>query len=173
MDERLHSHYQSLTRAIDFTKGADAKAAPVVILHVALIGALAFRAAPLFEKLSQCPWGFWEAALFVVMALYIISALGAIGVAGWVFLPRTQGEGKSLIYFEDIASMCQVCFQSKSKKLDVDLIEDRLLQQIFAVSKIASQKMRWVKCALILSGGAIALWVILLGWGIVVGSAPQ
>ena len=173
MNERLHSHYQSLTRAIDFTKGADAKAAPVVILHVALIGALAFRAAPLFDALKQPSWDTSQIALVLVLALYMYFSVGAIWFAGCVFLPKTPREGNSLIYFEDVAAMCRVCFQSHSKELTPDAIEKQLLQQIFAVSKIASQKMRWVRWALMLSGAAIALWVILLGWGIVVSSAPQ
>lgn len=167
-EERIESHYQSLARAIDFTKAADAKAAPVVILHVALIGALAFRAAPLFDKLSQSPWELCEVALVALMALYILTALGAIGVAGWVFLPKTPRDRKSLIYFEDIAVMDWETFKSESKGLSSKTIEQQLLQQIFAVSKIASQKMRKVKCALILSGVAIVLWGGLLIWGIVV-----
>ena len=168
MEERLYSHYQSLARAIDFTKAADAKAAPVVVLHVALIGALAFRAAPLFDKLSQWPWELCEVALVALMALYILTALGAIGVAGWVFLPRTPRARESLIYFEDIAAMGWELFESRSKKMDNCTIEQQLLQQIFVVSKIASQKMRRVKCALILSVFAIASWGGLLIWGIVV-----
>lgn len=168
MEERLHSHYQSLERAIDFTKAADAKAAPVVILHVALIGALAFRAAPLFDALKPFSWSAVQIALVLVIPLYILVSIGAIIVAGMVFFPKTPRTGRSLIYFQDIAAMCEVCFQSKSKGLNADTIEEQLLQQIFAVSKIASQKMQWVKWALILSAVAITLWVALLIWGIAV-----
>ena len=168
MQERLQSHYQSLERAIDFTKAADAKAAPVVILHVALIGALAFRAAPLFDALKPFSWETAQVALVIVMLFYTGLSLGAIVVAGRVFLPKTPQTGKSLIYFQDIAAMCEVCFQSKSKELNADTMEEQLLQQIFAVSQIASHKMKRVKCALILSGFAVASWVVLLIWGIAV-----
>ena len=170
-DARVESHYRSLARAIDFTKAADAKAAPVVILHVALIGALAFRAAPLFDALTQSTWSIGQFPLLVTMLLYIISSLSAIAVAGWVFLPKTPQRGKSLIYFQDIAAMCEPCFQSQSKELNSDEIERQLLQQIFTVSKIASEKMKRVKCALVLSGIAIMLWVILLAWATITSSA--
>ena len=43
LEERLRSHYESLSRAIRFTRTADAKAAPVLALQVALLGALATR----------------------------------------------------------------------------------------------------------------------------------
>ena len=168
MDERLHSHYQSLARAIDFTKAADAKAAPVVILHVALIGALAFRAGPLFNALTPFLWTGCQVLLLTAALLYISFSLGAVWFAGWVFLPKTPQTGKSLIYFEDIMAMGWELFQSQSQKLAPASIEQQLLQQIFAVSEIASAKMRRVRCALILSGIAILFWVALLVWGIVV-----
>lgn len=173
MDIRLHSHYQSLARAIDFTKAADAKAAPVVILHVALIGALAFRASPLFDALKPFTWEAAQVALVLVILLYIVFSLVTISIAGWVFLPKNPKTGKSLIYFQDIAAMCEVCFQSKSKQLNDNAIEEQLIQQIFAVSQIASQKMQRVKWALIVSGGAIGLWLVLLGWSIVANSIGQ
>ena len=173
MEERMRSHYESLARAIDFTKAADAKAAPVVILHVALIGALGFRAAPLFGALTPFWWTGWQISLIATILLYLFSSLGAIGVAGWVFLPKTPRTGKSLIYFQDIAAMCQHCFQCHSKELNADTIEEQLLEQIFVVSKIASQKMRRVKWALTSSGVAIALWIVLLAWGIIVNSTAQ
>lgn len=57
MEERLRSHYESLTRAIRFTRTADSKAAPALALQVALAGTLAAR----FEKLAPIivkePWG--------------------------------------------------------------------------------------------------------------------
>ena len=170
MNERLHSHYQSLEHAIDFTKVADAKAAPVVILHVALIGALAFRAGPLFNALTPFLWTGCQVSLLIAALLYISFSLGAIWFAGWVFLPKTPQTGKSLIYFEDIVAMGWESFQSQSQKLVPASIEQQLLRQIFAVSEIASAKMRQVRCALILSGVAIGLWVALLVWGIVVSS---
>ena len=163
IDARVESHYKSLARAIDFTKVADAKAAPVVVLHVALIGALAFRSEPLLGILSQRPWDACGVMLLAALAIYISVSALAIFSAGRVFLPRTPREGKSLIYFEDIANMDYESFIKQSKELNKDVIEEQLLQQIFVVSGIASKKMQRVRCALILSGIALVLWVSLIG----------
>ena len=55
MEERLRSHYESLSRVIRFTRTADAKAAPVLALQIALLGTLATRSEELYTTLvSEC-----------------------------------------------------------------------------------------------------------------------
>ncbi len=168
IEERLKSHYESLSRTIDFTKAADAKAAPMVALHIALIGALTFRSEPLFSILSQCPWDAEKISLFVMILLYACSSLCAIAIAGWVFFPRTPRKEKSLIYFEDIAAMSYESFQSRSSDLDSTTIEQQLLQQIFEVSIIVRKKMCLVRWALKISALSIVLWVILMVYSSIV-----
>ena len=56
-------------------------------------------------------------------------------------------------------------FASKAREMDESLIENLLLDQIYRVSKIASVKMRRVRCAFILSGPVFILWIMLLVWG--------
>ena len=53
MEERLRSHYESLSRVIRFTRTADAKAAPVLALQVALLGALATRFEELYAVIAE------------------------------------------------------------------------------------------------------------------------
>ena len=49
MEDRLRSHYESLSRVIGFTRAADAKAAPVLALQVVLLGGLTTRFEDLYE----------------------------------------------------------------------------------------------------------------------------
>ena len=162
IDERLTSHYQLLSRTIDFTKAADAKAAPIVALHIALVGALTFRSVQLFSVLGQCPWDFERISLTAVSFLYVCVSICAIFVAGRVFFPKTPRNGSSLIYFEDIASMDFDEYQDRSENLNPHTIENELLQQTFQVSMIVSGKMRLVKLALGLSAVAVLFWISLM-----------
>ena len=57
LEERLRSHYESLSRVIRFTRTADAKAAPVLALQVALLGALATRSEELSQMMASGPMG--------------------------------------------------------------------------------------------------------------------
>ena len=162
IEERLKSHYELLSRTIDFTKAADAKATPMVALHIALIGALTFRSGPLFSILRQCSWDTERIFLVVVVFLYVCFSLCAVVFAGWVFFPRTPRKENSLIYFEDIAAMNFYTFQYQSKGLDPATIEKELLQQIFEISRIVSKKMHLVKWALIISALSVLSWVYLM-----------
>lgn len=172
-EQRLHSHYESLSRAIDFTKVADAKAASTVVLQIALIGALAFRAGPLVDVLKQSPCGAEQVIALIITIAYVGCSLCSIGFAGCVFFPKTPRTGSSLIYFEDIASMPYESFAKRSGQLDSTTIEQQLLQQIHQVSQIVHQKMNKVKCALIFSGVTLVLWAILMGWSSVTASATN
>lgn len=173
MEQRLRSHYASISRAIDFTKMADAKAASAVVLQIALIGALAFRAAPLVDTLKQFPYGVEQVPVLIITIAYGVCSLCSIGFAGWVFFPKTPRTGSSLIYFEDIASMPYEAFVERSRQINSTTIEQQLLQQIHQVSKIARKKMNKVKCALIFSGATVVLWAILMVWSSVTASAAN
>ena len=153
-----------MSRVIDFTKVADAKAASAVVLQIALIGALAFRAGPLVDVLRQFPYGAEQVIALIITIAYGSCSLCSIGFAGCVFLPKTPRTGSSLIYFEDIASMSYKAFEEQNKQLNPTTIEQQLLQQIHQVSQIVHQKMNKVKCALIFSGVTLVLWAILMGW---------
>lgn len=165
MEERLRSHFESLSRAIGFTRAADGKAAPALALQVALVGTVAARFDRLAPMLDKEPWGAESAVLVGVLALYAMSAIGVVGFAASVFLPRNPPTGRSLIYFEDIGALPLDSFIEQAKQMDADAIEHQLLDQIHTVSRIASAKMRRVRWAYYLTAPAVVFWVILLGWG--------
>lgn len=165
MEERLKSHYESLQRAIRFTRTADTKAAPVIALQIALLGALAARSDRLLPVITQCHWDAERAALVVVVILYVIFAIGAVAIAASVYVPRNRKAGGSLIYFEDIAAMGSQRFKERAIRMTPEEIEGQLLDQIYLVSGIASIKMRRVRWAFALSGLSGILGIALLGWG--------
>ena len=165
MEERLRSHYESLSRAIAFTRSADTKAAPALALQVALVGTLAARFDRLAPMLSVESWGVESFALVVLMVLYAVLLIVIVAVSASVYLPRNPRTGGSLIYYEDISMMPFESFREQAGLMTPELIEHHLLQQIHTVSAIASTKMRWVRWAYFLSVPSVVLWVILLGWG--------
>ena len=165
MEERLRSHYESLSRAIGFTRAADGKAAPALALQVALAGTVAARFEKLAPVIAKEPWGVEPVVLVGLLVLYAITVIGVVAFAASVYLPKIPRTGGSLIYFEDIAAMPFESFQVQAGEMPPDAMERQLLEQIHAVSGIASAKMRRVRWAYYLSGPSFVLWVILLGWG--------
>ena len=165
MEERLKSHYESLSRAIGFTRSADSKAAPILILQVALIGTLAARFERLSPILMKEAWGAEAVVLAGSMVLYVAFLIASISVAAGVYLPRNPRTGLSLIYFEDIAAMSLESLKEQATSMDVETIERQLLEQVHTVSQIASAKMRRVRLAYLLSVPAVILGVMLLAWG--------
>ena len=165
MEKRLNSHYESLSRSIAFTRSADAKAAPVLALQIAILGALAARFEKLIPALFAAPWCFEMAVLWVVLIAFVGFMFATVVTAARVYMPTHPRTGQSLIYFEDIAAMRSEEFVKRSKEMSSDVIEEQLLSQIHIVSRIASAKMRRVRCAFWLSGPSLALGLILLAWG--------
>ena len=164
MEERLRSHYESLTRAIGFTRTADGKAAPALALQVALAGTVAARFERLAPLIGKDPWGVEPAVLAGLLALYALSVVGVVALAAGVYLPRNARTGRSLIYFEDIAAMPFESFQEQTRQMESVAIEGQLLEQIHAVSRIASTKMRRVRWAYYLTIPSVVFWIVLVGW---------
>ena len=165
MEERLRSHYESLSRVIGFTRTADTKAAPVLALQVALTGALATRIDRLFPVVTGGQWNPETITLVLVLAGYLTSAAGAIWLAAAVYLPRNPRTGASFIFFEDIAAMDYPSFEAAAKEMTGDLIELQLLDQIYRVSNIASMKMKRVRQAIWLSLPTAVFGFTLMAWG--------
>ena len=165
MEKRLQSHYESLSRAIGFTRAADTKVGPVLALQVALAGTLAARMEGLWEILTGSSGTGVAVAVSVLLALYGTLLLTSIVLAVIVYVPRNPRTGESLIYFEDIAALSVEKFSEQSRAMDADEIERQLLQQVHAVSEVASTKMKWARWAYIAGAPSVVLWVVLLAWG--------
>ena len=165
MEERLKSHYESLQRAIRFTRTADTKAAPVIALQIALLGVLATRFERLLPIITQGQWDAERVTLVVVVILYGIATIGSVAIAALVYVPANRKAGGSLIYFEDIAAMGCRKFKERAMGMTPEEIEEQLLDQIYRVSRIASGKMRRVRCAFVASVPSGIFGIALLGWG--------
>ena len=165
MDERLKSHYESLARAIRFVRAADAKAAPVLGLQIALVGTLAARFEKLWGIVGKFPWETEGTILAALLILYVSFVIAVVVLAARVYMPTNPRTGKSLIYFEDISHMEYGAFEAQAKEMTPDLIESQLLDQIHRVSQIVSTKMHRVRWAFILTGPSSILWLVLIVWG--------
>ena len=165
MEERLKSHYESLARAIGFTRAADAKAAPVLVVQVALAGTLAARIHGIWLILTESPFAAESIGMGVVLVIYAISLIASMAFAAWVYIPRNPKTGTSLIYFEDIAAMQPQDFRERAGRMDAGEIERQLLDQVYIVSGIASTKMRLVCWSYWAGGPCVLLWAVLLAWG--------
>lgn len=161
---RLKSHYESLSRAIGFTQLADAKAAPVVAVQIALAGTLAARSDRLASALVGTAWGAAEVVLAFGLVSYVSFLVASATWAASVYIPRTPRTGGSLIYFEDIGQMSLGAFKEESTTVGPETIESQLIEQVHTVSRIASTKMRRVRWAYYLSIPSVLLWIALLGW---------
>ena len=164
MEERLKSHYESLSRVIWFTRTADTKAAPVLALQVALMGALATRVDKLIFIVGSGHSDAERVALIMVLVSYVLSLAGAIGMAVAVYMPRNPKTGRSFIFFEDIVAMDYSSFETAAKDMTSDLIERQLIDQIYQVSRVASVKMKCVRRAMWLSLPAVVFGFTLLAW---------
>ena len=166
MEERLHSHYESLQRMVRFIRLADAKAAPVIALQVALVGTLAARFDRLQPIVLQSRWDAEQIALITVIGVYLICLIAVIWCAASVYIPRNPTTGdESLLYFQDIAAMPRERFVRRAGRMTPNEVEQQLLDQIYRVSEVVSVKMRRVRWAFILSAPATLLWLVLLVWG--------
>ena len=164
MEERLTSHYESLSRVIRFTRTADRKAAPVLALQVALLGALATRFDRMLSIINDGSGDAERIALIIVLGAFIVSLCTAFGLAAAVYVPRNPGTGKSYVFFEDIAAMEYTEFETAARNMSSDVIERQLIDQIYRVSRVASVKMKQVRWAIWSSVPAVALGLILLAW---------
>lgn len=164
-EERLKSHYESLARAIRFVRSADAKAAPVLGLQIALVGTLGARFEKLWGIVGRFPWETESAVLALLLVLYCSLAIMVVVLAARVYMPTNPRTGKSIIYFEDISAMEYEAFEAQAKKMSPEEIECQLLDQIYRVSQIVSTKMYRVRWAFILTAPSSILWLVLLVWG--------
>ena len=165
MEERLRSHYESLSRVIWFTRTADAKAAPLLALQVALVGTLAARFENLFAIIWHDPWDIEQGVIIALAVAYLLSLAVVVWLAVRVYMPTNPSTGKSLIFFEDVASIGLEPFETQARNMSADLIERQLIDQVHRVSIIASAKMHRVRWAFWFSLPATLLWLVLLGWG--------
>ncbi|MDE0363363.1 MAG: DUF5706 domain-containing protein [Rhodospirillaceae bacterium] len=160
----MRSHYESLSRVIQFTRTADRKAAPILALQVALLGALATRFDRLLSIIGGSSSDAERVALVIALGAFIVCLFTAFGLAAAVYVPRNSRTGKSYVFFEDIAAMEHSEFESAARNLSSDVIERQLIDQIYRVSRVASFKMKRVRWAIRSSVPAVALGLILLAW---------
>lgn len=165
---RIDLHNRSLDRAVWMTQMADGKAAPILALHVSLAAVTVTQMGSLGDVLTGGgPGAVATAAAWPAFAVYAVCSLLAVVQAMLVYLPagrRVQPLGKvpSVIYFDDIQSVGRGEFIGRAMGLSFDLTEVDVLEQVHAVSTLASAKFAGVRRAFFMSAIALAAWLLLI-----------
>ena len=165
---RIDLHNRSLDRAVWMTQMADGKAAPILALHVSLAAVTVTQMGSLGDVLTGGGPGAVAAAVaWPAFAVYAVCSLLAVVQAMLVYLPagrRVQPLGKvpSVIYFDDIQSVGRGEFIGRAMGLSFDLTEVDVLEQVHAVSTLASAKFAGVRRAFVMSAIALAAWLFLI-----------
>ena len=176
MENRLQSHYETLSRVIRLIQAAEATAGVVLFVQFVMAGVLAILLLDQLDPaITKDPVGTAGIAVTLVGMTYILSALAAVGLVVWVYVPAvsvvrvyppaTTKTDRSLIYFTDIAELGFQKFIVAARGMDAAEIEPQIQELIYRVSRIASGKMRRVRYAFLLSGVSIITGIILLVWG--------
>ncbi|ASR37180.1 hypothetical protein BAY61_21735 [Prauserella marina] len=145
--------WKALSQINDLIKVADAKAG-VVLASAGVLGGIVVRAVP-----SPTQWReswFHTGLLLLSIALVSVSILLSLRA----FVPRLRtGGSRSLLHFDNIArryttaadfsTACRALFEQHER------LQDAVITQLWATSKIARRKFRSVTCAIISLGFAL------------------
>ena len=116
---------------------ADAKATVLVGASLAIVGLL----------LTNRPAAFWPfVANMLAVVLFGISAL--LGLT--VLYPRRAGEGKDILFWEDIYKMSLSEYKATVERLDPNQVESEYITHNFYVSKVLHRKYFAIKWGIVL-----------------------
>jgi hypothetical protein len=155
-DKELHSYAQwVLERNLQWISAAEIKAAAIVALDTAMLGALtaAFSAVPTAERTA------WTVLWSLLSCACLLAALLCTAM---VFLPRTAGPPSSLLFFGQIAKTTADDYADSFRKATSSGFLDDCLKQIHRNSEIACAKFEWVRRAMIWSFCAVLPWIAAL-----------
>ena len=155
------NHWQALQQTQELVRFADTKSGAVLAAQIAIFAVAAPSTIENYDLLLTSPCSIW---LIIACSL---SALLSIGLALLVIIPRISvGEPKSLIFFSHIdkAYSSGEAFSSHAKPYynDSEEFSNQILEQIWAVSKVAAKKHRLCAISLILFGIELAFLFALL-----------
>lgn len=165
---RIDLHNRSLDRAVWMTQMADGKAAPVLALHVSLAAVTVTQTGGVGEVLGGGSAGLAATtAAWPAFVLYAVCSLLAVVQAMLVYLPggrrkRPPGKAPSVVYFDDIQWAPRDRFIERAMGLSFDLTEVDVLEQVHAVSTLASAKFAGVRRAFFSSAIALGAWLVLI-----------
>lgn len=165
---RIEHHARTLDRNILLTYMADAKAAPILALH-ATLAAIAVSQTQDVRALVG-PGGIAGVAAGFVLLAYTVASVASFLLSMLVYMPRAPHpgararHGHSLVYFDDIQATPLPEFRERSRGVAASELEDDLIRQAHTVAVIATRKMRLVQQSFVVSGGALAAWLVLMVW---------
>ncbi len=149
--EKLHEHLeQVLEKQLSWIQSADAKAAIVLPISIAMTGTVAALAPKI-----MCSWEMISIFSIAVTFLLLVFSIIFLGLSTF---PRTSGPKNSLIYFGGISRNSLEEFKSKALKLTSSAYTEDLINQIHRNAQIASIKHTAIKRSI------ICLYLVIIPW---------
>lgn len=146
---------ESLARAIDWVKFADAKAGTVLVIVGLLLTNALGKADVLLRAYSSDPaQGDWATATFVGS---LLAASLTVAFVTLVLYPHVKAKTKSIAFFGDTAALSHKEYLKQISQLDSAASTEEVSKQAWEVSRIAAQKFRWLRWAY---GSALAFLVL-------------
>ena len=154
------NYWNVLQHTHEWVRFADTKAGAVLAAQIAVF---AVGVPPLIEHreaLASLPCSTW------ILAALLVAAIISTGTSLWAIVPRLKvGEPKSLIFFAHIdkAYNSGESFSSHAREYyeDHENFPDQILEQVWAVSKVAVKKHRMCAISMTAFGFEFALSVAL------------
>ncbi|MDC7806379.1 DUF5706 domain-containing protein [Luteimonas sp BLCC-B24] len=150
MEERVGHLRWVLERQIHWISAADAKAGALIAVYIALF------TVTLAALEATHPTPGIKALLALGGALMCVG----LAMALCVFLPRTEYQYPSDIYFGGIVKWDVLSFIDRAASLDAEAIAKDLVQQIYVNADIATVKHRYVKRSLLFGSLAMVFWLL-------------
>ena len=153
--EKLHEHLeQILGKQISWIQSADAKAAIVLPISIAMTGTIAALAPK-----SMCSW---EVTSILSVTFTLSLLVFSIIFLGFSTFPRTSGPKGSLIYFGGIADNSLEEYKVKTLKLTSSAYTEDLINQTHRNAQIASIKHTAIKRSI------SCLYAVIIPWAFTV-----
>lgn len=147
----LHEHLeQILDRQITWISGADSKAAVILPVCIAMIGAIAA-----VSPTDSCAWNVISIGLTAISLGLLVSSVLFLGATTF---PRTSGPEGSLIYFGGISSKPLESYRDDVLSLTTIQYTEDLINQAHRNAQIAEAKHAAIKKSIALLYLAVLPW---------------
>lgn len=160
VQDHAERYWQILQNNAEWTRFSDSKAGLILTTYGVLFTIIYTNASAVFTAVKDSPFSYFTVGAFV------IASMASVGFAFVAVRPRLENKEKiSVIYFQHIANHEDASAYKKHAGPILDDPEqytDHLAGQIYALSKVASNKYYWTSLsiyAFMVSLGALLLTV--------------
>ncbi len=130
-----------LQNNVEWVRFSDSKAGLILSTYGVLFTIIYTNAKDVFTAIKD------SQGISILVWIFGISALASIGCAFWAVRPRLKAPGDSILYFKHIFenNIDAAAYKAKAQPILDDEIRytDHLTQQIWSLSKVATNKYNW------------------------------